>query len=398
MGNIKLGDLYSLKNHPFGSGFTDVKISALALMTPPILVVSEILNSPKEYDSVTGNEKSKQIRCIFFSHKTQRFENNWFDLNILKEITDVNQEEYEESLRDEGDTQTKNLSKLTYSKTFSLEDIREKFLNNQVILKSCDLELGKLKTTFSQTDQRSVDKITAHLDFLSPVLTVIDVKVNDEKIGFNPKSGNPKKISSIFLLKCKWYNSFSGSFSEEFVPIETVEIISPENSVELVSRLISTKEFIKQNLKESIKLEGGKELKHTYVRPVELIFTHYKYKLKYYDFFKSKILEMDLSNFITDDDSAKITDLILQKIPDYDSSLQKFNSVIDFPFVEQNYYRITYKDTKDTLTERIIYIKKFVPKIIIIADCLLRNGQERHFRVSDSSILKIETLEQKYFN
>ncbi|WP_326984631.1 hypothetical protein VUJ46_08925 [Chryseobacterium sp. MYb264] len=397
MENIKLGDLYSLKNHPFGNGFTDVKISALALMTPPILVVSEIQNSPKEYDSETGNEKSKQIRCIFFSHKTQRFENNWFDINILKEITEVNQEEHEESVRDDGDIQTKNLSNFTYPKTFSIEDIRNFFLYKQVVLKSCDLELGKLKTTFSQTDQRSVDKITAHLDFLSPVLTVIDVKLNDEKIGFNPKSGNPKKITSIFLLKCKWYNSFSGTFSEEFIPIETVEIIEHSNSAELVSRLILTKEFIKQKLEQPIKLENGVMLEHTYARPDELTFNHYKYKLKYYDFLRSKTLEMDLSDFKSDDDSAKIDDIILRKIPDYDSGLKKFNTVIDFTFNKNTYYRITYKDAKDRITDRIIYVKKFEPKTIIIADCLLRNGQERHFRVSDSSILKIEILEQKYF-
>ncbi|WP_454046489.1 hypothetical protein [Chryseobacterium sp. Marseille-Q8038] len=57
MKRIKLGDLYSLRNHPYGNGLTNVKISALAPMTPPILVVSEILNSPKEYDPETGREK-----------------------------------------------------------------------------------------------------------------------------------------------------------------------------------------------------------------------------------------------------------------------------------------------------------------------------------------------------
>ncbi len=242
-----------------------------------------------------------------------------------------------------------------------------------------------------------MDKITAHLDFLPPVLTVIDVKLNDEKISFNPKSGNLKKIASVFLLKCKWYNSLSSSFSEDFLPIETIEIIKPENSAELVSRLILTKEFIKQDFEQPLKLENGLKLKHTYARPVELIFNHYKYKLKYYDFFRSKTLEMDLSDYKSDDDSAKLEDLVLRKIPDYDSSLQKFNTVNDFTFEENTYYKIIYKDAKDKITERTIYVKKFVPKTIIIADCLLRNGQERHFRVSESSILKVEILEQKYF-
>ncbi|GAA4153125.1 hypothetical protein GCM10022217_08440 [Chryseobacterium ginsenosidimutans] len=394
MKKIKLGDLYSLKNHPFELGFTDVKISALAVMTPPILVVSEILNSPKEYDSETGKEKHKQIRCIFYSHKTHRFENIWFDTNILKEIF---QEEEENEVEPNGEIKTTKKIKIEYPKSLSLETIKEKFLHTQVILKSCDYELGKLKTTFIKTDHKSSQKINAHLDFLPPVLTVIDVKINDEKANYNPKTGNLRKLSSVFLLKCKWYNPSSASFSEDFIPIEAVQVIQIASSLENISKLITDKEFIKHDLREPIILENGLKLTHTYKQPLELIFNHYKYKLKYFDFFRSKISEMDLSEFITDDDSAQFNDFIIKKIPEYDSSNPKLASVVEFDFDENKYYRITYKDTFDRITVRIIYIKKFISKKIIIADCLLRNGEERHFRVNASSILKIEILEQKYF-
>lgn len=399
MKKIKLGDLYSLKNHPFELGFTDVKISALAVMTPPILVVSEILNSPKEYDSDTGKEKQNQIKCIYYSHKTHKFENLWFATNNLKKIT---KEEIEEStdneLESNGEIKTSTNAQIEYPKSISLETIKDKFLHKQVILKSCDHELGKLKTTFIKTDNKSSQKINAYLDFLPPVLTVLDVKINDEKVNYNPKTGNLRKLCSVFLLKCKWYNPLSGSFSEDFIPIEAVQVIKIASSLDNISKLITDKEFIKHDLKEPIILENGSKLTHTYKQPLELIFNHYKYKLKYFDFFRSKISEMDLSNFVTDDDNAKFTDFIINKIPDYDSSNPKLSSVVEFDFDEKKYYRITYKDIYDRITVRIIYIKKFVSKKIIIADCLLRNGEERHFRVSDSSILKIETLEQRYFN
>lgn len=394
--NIKLGDLCSLHNHPYQLGFTDVKISALALMTPPILVVSEILISSEKYNPETGEKNPKQIKCIYYSHKTHKFESLWFNTNHLKKITKQEKEDFDLESNEELTT-TSNIQ-IEYPKSKSLDTIREQFLHKQVILKSCDYELGKLKTTFIQTDNKSSQKLIAHLDFLPPVLTVIDVKLNDEKVNYNTKTGSPKKVSSVFLLKCKWYNPSTSSFSEDFIPIETVDIIQNTNSLETIIEYIKDKVFIRHELKEPIVLENGIKIKHTYKQPLEIIFNHYKYKLKYFDFFKSTISEMDLSDFISNtDDGAKFTDLIIEKIPDYDSKTSDFTSTGKFKFEEDEYYRITYKDIYGKITVRIIYVKEFVPNKIIVADCLLRNGEERHFKVDEASILKIEKLEQKYF-
>lgn len=392
MKKIKLGDLYSLKNHPFELSFTDVKISALAVMTPPILVVSEILNSPKEYDSETGKEKHKQIRCIFYSHKTHRFENIWFDTNILKEI--FQEEEEENEVEPNGEIKTTKNIKIEYPKSLSLETIKEKFLHTQVILKSCDYELGKLKTTFIKTDHKSSQKINAHLDFLPPVLTVIDVKINDEKANYNPKTGNLRKLSSAFLLKCKWYNPLSSSFSEEFIPIETIQEIEIPSSLEYISKFISEKKFFRNILN----LKNFPNLTHSYIQPLELTFNHYKYELKYFDFFLSRNQDMELSKFNYDEESATIDDLITEKVPEYKSNIQEFSNVSAFVFEKDNYYRITYKDLYERITVRVIFVKEFIEKKVVIADCLLRNGEERHFRLKEGSILKIEILDQKYFN
>ncbi|WP_374439989.1 hypothetical protein [Epilithonimonas sp.] len=407
---IKLGDLYSLKNHPYESDANKIKISALASMTPPILVVSEIQNSPNQYDSDTGIAKAKQIKCIYYSHKNHKFEESWFDLKLLKPINKIQVEENNgvnpekqskdedknEFLEDNGEIRTVKIAPLQYNKSLTIDSIKETFLHKQVILKSCDLELGKIKTTYSESNNLS-QKLTAHLDFLPPVLTVIDVKINEEKIGYNPKTGNLKKISSVYILKCKWYNPLSGSFSEDFIPIETLKIVEPQEKISLIAEIVDGNTFLRKELNNKIILENGITLTHTYIKPLEIIFNHYKYKVKYYDFFREKYSETDLSNLHLDDDTANIEELIVEKVPSYNSSSQTFTSVENFAFTKGNYYRITYKDLQDRITKRVIYVKEFIPKIVLIADCLLRKGEERHFRIKDA-ILKIEVLDSKYFN
>ncbi len=409
MMKIRLGDLYSLKNHPYEGDVYNVLVAAFAAMTPPILVISEILNPPKEHDIETGAAKPKQVKGIYYCHKSHKFESIWINAEELKlidenivaspaadnsgEATDGNVDEKQ----DEDEIKTNGTVFQKYPKSVSLEEIKKSFLHKLVILKSCELELGKLKSTFSETENKPSVKETAHLDFLPPVLTVIDVKPNEEKITYNAKSGNLKKISSAYLLKCKWYNPLSGSFSEDFIPIETVEVVKLDPTVDLVSRLILTKEFVKQPLKKQIELESGKKLKYTYAQPLKLIFKHYKYCVKYYDLFRSQIDEASLSDFMVDDDSLQLKDLIVSKIPEYDDATHTMSNVVDYPFTIGNYYRITYKDTHGTITVRIIFIKKVLPKIIIIADCLLRDGNERHFRLHEESLFKIEVLDQNYF-
>jgi len=410
MTKIKIGDLVSLKNHPFGLDSDNVKISAFAAMTPPILVVSEIMNSTTEFDAETGEEKPKQVKCIFYSHKSHKFESYWFNIKQLKIISEFNfgnnnEEEEKNDLvsktNKKGEfnaTLDSNLSDIgiEYPKSKILNKLKGDFLNKQVILKSCDHELGKIKTTFSKVDNKSSQKVNSHLDFLPPVLTVIDVKLNDEKISFNTKSGNQKKIISYFLLKCKWYNPSSGGFSEDFIPIETVLILPEIKSLELISELISDKLFIKQISKNHIVLESGVVIDHSYIQPIEIIFNHYYYKVKYYDFFKNKFNEIDLSNIDLDGETAELSDFITEKIPEYRKQLQEFSSVKEYVFVVGNYYRITYKDLQDKITRRIILVKEFIKDKVIIADCLLRDGEERHFRLKES-ILKVEVLDSKFF-
>jgi hypothetical protein len=397
MSKPKLGDLYSLKNHPYEKNITDIKIASLAQMIPPILVIAEILNTPKNHDTETGNEKPRQVRCVFYSHKSHKFEYVWIDVNQIKPIFEDVNNESSSSSNDEILTNVEDtmILGIKYEKNKSIRELKNDFLNKQVILKSCDLELGKMKTTFSKTDNKSSNKQNSHLDFLPPVLTVIDVRVNDEKITFNPKTGNQSKITSNFLLKCKWFNPLSNNFSEEFIPIETVKLISNDNSIEIFSKMINENKLIKHNLSLNIELEGGQVLEHTYIQPIELIYSHYKYELSYYDFFRSKIITEDITKIEINSENISLLDLIIEKIPEYNTIDKEFTSVKNFIFEKDKYYKIIYKDLQEKISKRVIFSKEFISNKVLIADCLLRNGEERHFRID--GILKIEVLDSKFF-
>ena len=76
----------------------------------------------------------------------------------------------------------------------------------------------------------------------------------------------------------------------------------------------------------------------------------------------------------------------------------KFVTIEGDVFIVNQFYRIVYKDAQDRITERVIYITDFIKNKVLIADCLLRNGEERHFKIHKDNLLKIEILEQDFFN
>jgi hypothetical protein len=398
MTTFKIGALCSLINHPYNINNTNVKISALAQMTPPIMVISEILNPDDKFDTESGEKKQQQLKCIFYSHKTNKYESFWFYTTQLKLIGNSSEEPNLQN--DEFSKNDINLLAIgiKYLRSSNITELKSNFILKQVVLKSCDLELGKKKTTFEEEDSRAKSKISAHLDFLPPVMTVIDVKLNDDKIKYDDKNGNQKKIATNFLVKCKWFNSNSSTFSEDFLPIESLDIIDLNSSmVKEISECISEKKLIEFTYGSTIILDSGIELKQTFIQPIELIFNHYKYKLKYYDFFKSTYSEEDVSK-ISMKKLLNSEDFVTNQTPRYDSVKLDFVTTDNFEFNIEEFYRITYKDAHDRISKRVIYVKDFIKNKVIIADCLLRNGEERHFQTKKENVLKIEELDQSIFN
>lgn len=69
MNKYQIGNLVSLKNHPY-TLISDTKIGANALMTPPIMVVTEVLNQKKyNPDSEEKENLPSQILCTFYNSK-----------------------------------------------------------------------------------------------------------------------------------------------------------------------------------------------------------------------------------------------------------------------------------------------------------------------------------------
>lgn len=401
MSNFIIGSLCSIKNHPFTVNNTDITISALAQMTPPVMVITEILNPDYKFDTDSRDENKMQLRCIFYSHKTGKYESFWFNSNQLKLIFQENTQLDDRVMIENVDfsENDKELlqSGIKHLKGSNIKLIKNLFLQKQVVLKSCDIELGKKKTTFEEENLKAKSKINAHLDFLPPVMTVIDVKCNEEKIKHNSKDGKQKKIMSNFQLKCKWFNPNLNTFSEDFLPIESVMMINMDNSIiEELSRCIIEKKLFEFSYDIPLVLECGNELHRTLIQPIELTFNHHKYHLKYYDFFKSAYDKTDVSK-IDIRELMNLNVIISNKLPRYEKDFG-FLTTDEFVYKTGHFYRITYKDTQDKISKRVIYVLQYVVDKVIIADCLLRDGAERHFKPSSSNILKIEELYQSLFD
>ena len=157
----KLGELITLNTHPFPSKWKSslegkkkiILIGADPDFIPPIMVVCEVLNNNDNPKKITTN----QVRGVFYSHKSHKYERYWFKAGEVKKI----------------------LNKKVYHKTIvrlssrSLSALKNIYINKSVILRNVDVELNKEKIS---QEQRNFDSINLrrypHLDFVPPVMTV----------------------------------------------------------------------------------------------------------------------------------------------------------------------------------------------------------------------------------
>lgn len=400
MFTLKIGSLCSSLNHPYTFNNSNVKISGLAQMTPPVMVVTEILRPEGKFDQDSGIEKKTQLKCIFYSHKTSKYESSWFVCDQLKLIISQDFKILEDGLiRSENEN---NLIEngIKFLRDTNLKKIKSEYLNKLVVLKSCDIELGKKKITFEEEYDKVRKKTNAHLDFVPPVMTVIDIKLNEEKAKYDVKTGYQKKTVSNFLAKCKWFNYNSSTFSEDLLPIEILNIVTDNNSIlSLINSAISENKLIKISNPPTLKMSTGLELTSSLIRPVELIFNHYKYILRYEDLYRSKYSQIQIDGLEVENrrDLKNIEEFVVGKIPRYNQLESNFTVPKMFDFVIGTFYRITYRDAQEKITKRIIYITDFIKDQVIVADCLLRDGELRHFKTSKESLLKIEELDQDFF-
>lgn len=377
MNKYQIGNLVSLKNHPFSLN-SDTKIGANALMTPPIMVVTEILYQ-KKYNSDSEEKENlpMQVLCTFYNSKNSSYERHWFKANEIIEI--IKEEELE-------GIEKKDMSADNHS------SLKTNYNNNLVVLLSADAELGKKKISWSKDKDDEKFRIESYLDFLPPVMTVLDIVENDKflKDRRNSEDGELKKDSSKYLLKCKWFNPTKQTFSEELIPYKIVEKVSVDfDKLEVIKAGISGENLFK--IPKEIQLEASKKtiFNFSLVEIKDIILLNHRVKILYKDLLLNKVESSFLEKIDLVKSNLRFEDIIGEKYPDYSS--RSYNNIHNLQWEINKFYKINYIDKKGRFTSRIITncektefeTEDGEKEIFIIANCLLRNGHIRHFKLKN---------------
>ena len=386
MNKLKNGDLVSLKSHPFNI-FNGTLIGAFVNNTPPILVIAEVLKSSSydteseeiDFDTKKAKKLPNQYLCYFYSSKTSTFEKHWFKENEIERINSDTDETNKEEIK----------------KTEDKVSLLNKYKDNLIVLKSADLELGKKKTTWSRTKEEDINKTQAFLEFLSPVMTVIDVVENQNfnKDRVNPKNGEIKRESCKFLLKCKWFNPIKQTFSEEIIPYKILQLVEfNSNKIESIENGINTKnvfQLIEKDL--NISLENSRYSFNKYIIELkEVVIQNHLMKIFYKNLINNKIESKIIENLEIIDSEKEFKQFVDSEFPNYSNS--EYNNPLKLEWQKDKFYKIDYLDKKGKFTTRIITnckVEEFETEDdekdvkFVIANCLLRDGKIRHFRLSN---------------
>ncbi|ROI00057.1 hypothetical protein [Chryseobacterium daecheongense] len=377
MSSFNIGDFVCLQNHPYLSTNHKIKIAANADMTPPIMIVGEILNKD-EYNTSTGKQSEIQLRCYYYSTKEGKYIDKWIKAEQLKKL-------------DVSETYLK-IDEFNKIDDFDLEYLKNLYLNKMVCLKSVDFELNKKKIFIDSSDGIRTNKENNHLEFLPPVMTIIDIVKNKEEKRFSStKSDSIEKDLSKYIFKCKWYNPKTSSYSEEFIPSKILGfIVNQTEFIEMIMAGIAENNFLIASLKGKHILEledSSNKVINNIIKPIEIIFNHYYYKINAFDYAKQKTSSYTIDNLYSLDFIEKST-IFAPTYPRYKTT---FYPITENTFHEQEYYFIKYRDKFNKITNRTIKVLYKEPYIdpesnedsfFIVANCLLRNGHIRHFKLS----------------
>lgn len=386
MEKFSIGDLVSLKNHPYNIA-SNSKIGAMASLTPPIMVITEILNSSKyNPDSEEQELIPNQVLCTFFNSKNSSFEKFWFKSNEIFHIHD-NTNDYEQ-LNIETNF---DIIDFEIRENKDLTSIKKEFKHNLVILLTADEELGKQKISWFKNKEEDNYKTEAFLEFLPPVMTVVDVVENSNylKERRDSKDGSLKKDSSKYLLKCKWFNSIKQTFSEEFIPYKIIQKVNFSNdTLKVIEAAINEKTVFSINSNEKEIKINSKKLKKLVIFKNIIIFNH-SVKVLFKDIFSNKTSTEKISKLDITSLECGLEDFVEKKYPDY--TLSSYPKRDSLTWSKNKFYRIKYVDRNGRNTERYITnteLKTFDTDEeenvkFIVANCLLRNGEIRHFKLNN---------------
>lgn len=342
MKRFKLGDLVLFKTHPYIHKIHSIKISANALLTPPIMNIIEILYSDSSKSNIS------KVRGVFYNSNTNKFERIWFNYEELLLFKD-------------GDDFIKNdfqhFSKYTLRST--LDELRKEKSIHQV-------DNGYNKSSSSST-----------LNHLPPIFLLLEEKEIMVE-------GNKKlKDFSEKGYKVKWFNPKTNSFSEDILPSCVLLKVSNDSDESLIINAIDNKYIYEYKLEKTIKdITNGLVISNSLFKVIDLRYNHYSIIIKIFDILLNKELEILIDEIkpILNSPSKLFSEYFFNKHPRLEE--ERFIYPYEFDFKIKHLYYITYVNNHGEKSVRcIIVYRKMEPNLkeenndgqLIEAFCLLRN-------------------------
>ncbi|RRT90070.1 hypothetical protein [Empedobacter falsenii] len=396
MTNIEKGSIAVFNTNNFID--SSILIGANHEYTSPFLNVYEV-KKEKFHSSISSVNLGSIVHAIYYNSKAGKFERKNFNTNALNYV----------NVKSSEDNSSEDILTSIEINNIDLDKFESEFYNNYynklVILKSVDLELKK--RAIKETNDLDNAKFTTstHLEFLPPTMTIIGYKFSDEKKRICEDTGD---INLEF--KCKWYNSTAKTFSEEFLPYQVLALIKNneelDKRIKLLPELIKSKKIIQIALENPIVFKNregeptGEEISYELLKPHSIAFYHYYHQLLVKLLFSDKIRKQKIEI-----DYKICNDVFGVK---YQKDEDKVSS---YDFIPNEYYLIKYKDKNNNITKRIIRVNKVevngetyssledfknflktlnteqpleievYKKLKINANCLLRRGEIRNFRL-----------------
>lgn len=373
--HVPIGSIVSTYAHPYDHKNNYALITNYANFTPPLMVVVEKKFGAK-YNNVTGDDEDNDTyKCLYYSTSKGGLEENWFKRKEIKFINEGSSEFF------------------TTHKDSLIEKLKRDYFGELAILCTVDLELKK-KKIWSDTDGELTKlKINNLLDYLPPLGTIIDFKLNEDYQRYSDKD---KKISyrkSKILVKLRWLNNATAKFSEEYFPMVSLKLVKKS---ELTLRNYNSKSHYNLEHKTPVIINNKIQLIKSPLRFHDVIWKHYYYIYRFKDLFTQQIrvfkpkLLFQIKELISTESTQReklleATDMQYRNISSFFSEAKK----TDF---EKKWFEIQYADKNQRNSKRIIYIDEVLvetlevdikrPNIYLKANCLLRGGESRHFNVS----------------
>lgn len=375
---FSIGDVVSLKTHPYQNNLTDIIISGDHVMLPPLMVVLGIFKTKQTIFNVPDPIDTFKYKCTWFSPKHYKFiEIDAFETD-LKLIS----------------VSTVDICKSTLQR------------GDKITLKSAPFELGKKKSSLTYEDN-SVNLgngstiINSLLSFLPPVLQVLDVKEH--------KSANPlidKKTSTTVRVVHGWdikfslFDPTSDKVAEYSLPLEALELIDEvdEDKLNLLQSTITDSGYL------AIKSIHGKSL----VKPRNIANRSGYYYLRAYDYLTNKVEEIEIKETTI---IKPVSNPFRVQVPAFDIALKPKSATPSFIMNEiivavkkakrsKTFIRIKYKNRNEQLSYRTIRDYKIITVkedridvSYLVGFCLLRQA-ERNFRID--RIQSLQELKMKF--